>query len=252
MKYLTALWKTGTAYNVGDGVNYNRVEYYCEIAHTSTSTFDSTKFRRLNLEDNYSSPMRTQVFNDRFVAIDLIEIHIKNIGQTAIDPLYLTNGSFDISYQSLTAHNGAANTYKAQGEFMGFSNVPEEFDVKVGKFSIYLSAINTNYISLFKNTEVEGKRVVIHKAFLDYNTLAVLDRPVMIFDGIIQNIAITESARTASLTVDCATLFSDFERTAGRKTNNGSNWLYQGSTYDMSMDKTGISGNSEIKWGRVN
>jgi hypothetical protein len=51
--------------------------------------------------------------------------------------------------------------------------------------------------------------------------------------------------------VDCSTLFADFERTAGRKTNSGSNWLYQGTTSDTAFEKSGFVGNTEFLWGRL-
>jgi hypothetical protein len=251
MKYFPRTWIPSTAYSANEAVLYSGLVYYCLTTHTSTSTFDSTKFRLITEADNYTSPVRTQVYNDRFIAVDLVELHIKNLSGV-LEPLYLCNSAVNISYKSPTSHNSGTQVYAAQGEFMGFSNVPEEFDVKVGKFSVYLSAIGNNYINLFKDTDIEGKRVVIYKAFLDYNTLGVLDTPVMLFDGTIHNVAITESSRTASLTVDCSTLFADFERINGRRTTKGSNTLYQGSDYDQCMDKAGINGNTEIKWGRVN
>jgi hypothetical protein len=198
----------------------------------------------------FDSDILNQIYNDRFIAVDLIEIHLKDTSNANI-ALYLTNGNFNISYDSSTAPDSGLNIYLAQGQFMGFSNVAEEFDVKVGKFSIYLSAIGTDYITTFTENEVEGRRVVIYKAFLDINTLAIVSSPIMLFDGIIMNVGITESARTCNLSIDCSTLFSDYERNNGRKTNNGSNWLYQGVSYDTAMQKTGFTGNTELKWGKT-
>jgi hypothetical protein len=198
----------------------------------------------------FTTQILDQIYDDRFVAVDLIEIHLKNQAG-ANTPLYLTNANFSMAYDSPTAPTAGVNTYTAQGEFMGFSTVPEEFDVKVGKFSIYLSAVNNSYINLFTQGEVEGKRVCIYKAFLDFNTLQIIPDPVLIFDGIIMNIAITESSRSCSVSIDCSTLFSDYERTNGRRTNNNSNWLFQGVEYDRAMDKTGFTGNTELKWGRT-
>jgi hypothetical protein len=53
------------------------------------------------------------------------------------------------------------------------------------------------------------------------------------------------------VSIDCSSIFADFERTAGRKTNNESNWLMQGVKYDTSLEKSGIVANSEYKWGRL-
>lgn len=191
-----------------------------------------------------------QVYEDRFIACDILEIHLRNQAGTSI-PLYLTNGHFDIAYDSPTAPTSGVNTYLAQGQFLSFSNVTEEIDVRVGKFNITLSAINNDYLNLFTANEVEGKRVVLYKAFLEYNTLEVIPYPVMLFDGIIMNTIITETPGTVTLNIDCSTLFSDFERTNGRMTNSTSNWLYQGVKYDKCFEKSGWVGNSEIAWGRT-
>jgi hypothetical protein len=198
----------------------------------------------------FSTEILDQIYDDRFVAVDLVELHLKQPwGEAA--PLLLTNCNLNIIYTSPTNPTPSNNVYTAQGEFIGYSTVPEEFDVKVGKFSIYLSAVNNNYVTRFAKNDVEGLRVCIYKAFLDYNTLEIIDNPILLFDGIIMNIAITESSRSCSVSIDCSTLFSDYERTNGRGTNNNSNWLYQKTNYDKCMDKTGFAGNTELKWGRT-
>jgi hypothetical protein len=207
----------------------------------------------------YSSALTQQFTSTSFICVDLVEIHLKLFDKTS-NPLHLTSAGFDIQYDSATSPTSGVNTYSAQGDYMGFSAVSEEFDVKVGKFSIYLGALSNNYVQNFvyqdpvtgQRVETEGSRVVIYKAFLDRNNnLAIIDTPLLVFDGYVYNIAISESAVTSQITIDCSTLFADFERTAGRRTNNGSNWLFQGNTYDTSLEKSGIVGNSEYKWGRV-
>lgn len=193
---------------------------------------------------------------DNYIAVDLLEIHLKNSGGTDT-PLYLCAGGFNVSFDSSTAPTSGTNEYTAQGDFMSVSEVTEDFDVRVGKFSIYLSGVGNGYVQTFVGGNYEGKRVVIHKAFLEFQVvngieqLSIVDTPIIMFDGIIYNIAITEGGSSCQITVDCSTLFADFERTAGRKTNDGSNWLFQGSTYDKCMEKAGYVGASEIKWGKA-
>jgi hypothetical protein len=70
------------------------------------------------------------------------------------------------------------------------------------------------------------------------------------FDGQIYNVNIQEGSRTCQINIECSTLFADFERSAGRKTNNASNWLFQGSTVDKTMSKAGFVGSQEFKWGK--
>ena len=194
------------------------------------------------------SALRDEYYRDNTIAIDCVELHLPT-------PIYLCSGGADLAFNSDTAPDTGTNTYTAQGDFLGFSPLGEDFDVKVGKFSIYLSAIGNNYIDLLKNTEVEGKRVVLYKAFLNFggagtDPLSIVSTPILMFDGVIYNFAITEGARTAQITIDCSSLFADFERSNGRKTNDWSNWLFQDSKYDKAFEKAGWVGNTEFLWGR--
>jgi hypothetical protein len=190
------------------------------------------------------SATREEFYRQNFFAVDLLEIHLGTA-------LYLSSGGLDIKYDSATAPDAGANTYAAQGNFLGFSDINESFETKVGKFSLQLTGVGSDYISLFRDSNVAGKRVVLYKAFLKYADLAIAGTPIMMFDGIIFNVTISEARRTCNIQVDCASLFADFERTAGRQTNNNSNWLYQGTGYDLGLSKAGWVGTSEYKWGRL-
>ena len=192
----------------------------------------------------FSDPVRTEFYRENFIAVDLVELHLAT-------PLYLASGGINIAFNSDTAPTAGSNTYTAQGDFMGFSSLSEDFDVRVGKFTIYLSAVGNSYVNKFVDQDYEGRRVVVYKAFLNYYDLSIVGTPIMMFDGQIYNTAITEKSNSCQINVDCASLFADFERTAGRKTNTNSNWFYQGVEYDTSMEKSGIVGQSEFKWGKV-
>ena len=83
------------------------------------------------------------------------------------------------------------------------------------------------------------------------DTLDIVVAPIIVFDGQIFNVSIVETSNSASISIDCSTLFADFERTAGRRTTNGSNWLYQGSNVDTAFEKSGFVGQTEFLWGRL-
>lgn len=191
----------------------------------------------------YPNTTRDEFYRSKFIAVDLVEFYI-NDDNNQPNYQYLCNGGFDIDW------NG--NTYTAQGDFIGFSEVAETFDVKVGKFSVYLSGLNSTMVDNFVDKDIEGQRVIIRKAFLDFDpmTLDIIDQPIILFDGVIYNISVTETASTATIEIQCATLFADFERTAGRKTNVRSNQLFQGFTRDKAFEKSGHVGNTEFLWGR--
>lgn len=199
-----------------------------------------------------SNTVRNEFYRQNFIAVDLIEIHLST-------PLYLASGGIDIPYDSNTAPTSGTNSYSAQGDFISFTGMAEDFDVKVGKFNISLSGVGNNYIEKFIDVSTnvqnkigyEGARVVAYKAFLNYNDMTIAGTPLMLFDGQIFNVTIQETAKTCAINVECASLFSDFERTAGRKTNNNSNWLFQGVQYDTSMEQSGYVGSTEYKWGKT-
>ena len=203
----------------------------------------------------YTTANRDEYYRDHTISVDLVELHLKDtLG--ANQALYLCSGGFDVSFDSTTAPTAGTNTYEAQGNFIGFSGMSEDMEVKVGKFTITLSAIGNDYINKFINYEVEGKRVCIYKAFLGFgNTgtdpLALVAAPILMYDGTIYNFSVNETAKTCQISVDCSSLFADFERSNGRKTNNWSNWLFQGATSDKCFDKAGWVGQTEFKWGRA-
>jgi hypothetical protein len=202
-----------------------------------------------------STANKDEYYRDHTISVDCVELHLKTPAG-ANDTLYLCNGGFDISFDSDTAPEAGANTYLAQGNFIGFGGMSEDMEVKVGKFTISLSGISNGLVTKFINYEVEGARVVIYKAFGTFGVsgagpLALVAAPIMMYDGTIFNFSIQETANTCQLSVDCSSLFADFERSNGRKTNNWSNWLFQGVQYDKAFVKSGWVGETEIKWGRV-
>jgi hypothetical protein len=207
------------------------------------------------MKDFAATANRDEYYRDHTISVDCVEIQLKD-NSGASQCLYLCSGGFDVSFDSPTAPNAGTNTYVAQGNFIGFSGMSEEMDVKVGKFTISLSAIGNDYISKFLGYEVEGKRVTIYKAFLSFGVngdqpLGLVAAPILMYDGTIYNFSINETAKTCQVSVDCSSLFADFERTAGRRTNNWSNWLFQGEQYDKAFEKSGWVGQTEFKWGRA-
>lgn len=200
---------------------------------------------------NIDTIVKNEFYRSNFVAVDLLEFHLPGT------PLYLSNGAINIVWDSPTAPTAGANTYTAQGDFLGFTGLTEDFDIRVGRFAVALNGVGNNYVADLIGPDITGKvnyegaRVLVYKAFLSIQTLQIIGTPLLMFDGVVYNVNISESSRSCNITIECATLFSDFDRTAGRKTNNGSNWLFQGSNYDTCMEQSGYVGNTEYKWGKA-
>ena len=207
------------------------------------------------MKDFSTSNNRNEYYRDQTIALDCVELHLKD-NSGANQTIYLCSGGANLQFDSPTAPDSGPNIYTAQGDFIGFTPLGEDFDVKVGKFSIYLSGLGNGYINKLVNYEIEGKRVVVYKAFLWFGEdgteeLQLVDAPIMMFDGIIYNFGVEETDKSCQITIDCSSLFADFERTNGRKTNNWANWYLQGTKYDQAFSKSGYVGQTEFKWGRV-
>jgi len=192
----------------------------------------------------YPNVIRDEFERNKFIAVDLLDLYLYDYNENA-NFLHLCTGGLNIE--------DGGTEYTAQGDFIGFSSVSEEFDVRVGKFTIYLSALGSGMVEKFIDKPIEGQRIRIRKAFLDFDpmNLDVIDEPILIFDGQIMNVKVVESQNSATINVECVTLFADFERKAGRRTNVGSNQLFQGNTYDTAFVKSGHVGNTEFLWGRT-
>ena len=233
----------------GTGSIWSRLKGVRVVSITNSTTFEVDVDTTTEIEDYvpYSFRLvRDEIYRSHNFAVDLVELHLGS-GQN----LYFCNGGIDLTVDTSTAPDAGNNTYEAQGNFVGFSPLDEDFDVRVGKFSIYLAGVGNNLVDYFVENNVVGKRVVIYKAFLELQTLAIVQSPVLMFDGQIHNVTIKETPASCQINIDCASLFADFERTAGRKTNNWSNWFFQGNQLDTSMEKSGFVGQTEFKWGRI-
>ena len=207
------------------------------------------------MKNFFTTANRDEYYRQNTIAIDCVELHLASAQNTS-QPLYFCSGGADLAFDSATAPTPGTNVYTAQGDFIGFSPMSEDFDVKVGKFSIYLSGVGTGMVNRLITTEVEGKRVVIYKAFLNFGLqgtgpLQLAAAPILMFDGIIYNFAVSETENSCQVSIDCSSLFADFERSNGRRTNNWSNWLLQGSRQDYAFEKAGFVGKTEFKWGRI-
>lgn len=259
MKAYLDPWKTGDLFVIGQGVDYLGIGYKCITTHTAGATFDATKFILLAQNAQWTSRMRNAFYNPNTIAVDCVKITIPGLDGTYSDAniLRLCTGGINMTVPDVVNGTLSTSTFTAQGDFMGFSTITEEFDVRVGKFEIYLSGLSSGIVDRFigitrDGIDFEGCHVEIYRLFLDYDTMELINnRRFPLFDGVIYNVKIVESESTCSITVECATLWADFERKKGRRSNNESNWLFQGSKTDYTFCKTATAGQVEFKWGRT-
>jgi hypothetical protein len=199
-----------------------------------------------------SDTLKDEFYRQNFFSQELVYIGLRdssgNQTITSTSALRFASGGINVT---ITESDNVSRTYTAQGDFIGFSTVTEDFDVKLGKFSISLSGVTSGMVNNFLNKDFEGSPVEISRAFLDYQTLQPLGT-MKVFNGYIYNVTIQEDAVTCTIEISCSTLWADFDRSAGRMTDNNSNWRYQnGNTSDKAFNKTGIIGSVSFNWGKL-
>ena len=188
-----------------------------------------------------SSDLNTSLALQKIRIVDLIELHLSTT-------VYFTNGHIDVSFDSATAPDSGANTYLAQGQFLGLGQVNETRDLRVSTVPIVFTAVDFTTIALILNNTYIDKRVVIYRAVLDEKLQPQTGQTYQYFDGRIKDFTIQESRASAQLTMEVASQFADYERTNGRITNNTSQQRFFASDVGMEFSP---QIQTDIKWGRT-
>jgi len=188
-----------------------------------------------------SSGLITSLSGQQQRVADLIEIHLS----TAV---YFNNSFLDLSYDSATAPDSGANTYLAQGQFLGLGNVQESKDIKIGSMSVAFTAVDYTTLGYVLNNEYIDRRVVIYRAVLDENYAIDSTKVFQYFDGRIKDFSISESPKTASLSFNVGSQFADYDKISGRRTNSDSQQRFFSSDVGFEFAP---QIQTDIKWGRT-
>ncbi len=183
---------------------------------------------------------QTEFQSKKIFGADLIELHLST-------PRYLTTTNINIDYDSPTAPDSGANTYLAQGQFLSFGNITESSDLRINQLIMNFTAVETTTLALLLNNDYINTRVVIHRVLFDEDYSFTSDDVFTLFDGKITGYQIREEEKTATLAIIVASMFADFERLNGRKTNPASQKIHfpddEGFQYSAAIVK-------DMKWGR--
>ena len=137
--------------------------------------------------------------------------HLVRIGFST--ELFLTDNFFPITYDS--------NEYIAAGHLLSISSTQETNELRIGTVNITISAVNQEYVSIFLNQQYVNRQVRIFLAILT-SAGAISGDPIKTFDGEIVGYDLQNSKDSAVINMRLASHWSDFERKAGRFTNNNS------------------------------
>ena len=102
-------------------------------------------------------------------------------------------------------------------------------------------------IAVLINNDFIDKRVVLYRAVLNDDYSFTSNDVFTIFDGRISGWKLTEGTQTANVVLSVASLFADFNRTNGRRTNPASQNLHFSGDKGMDFSPQIVK---DIKWGR--
>ena len=190
---------------------------------------------------NLSSGLITSLSGRQIRVADLIEIHLST-------PIYFNTSFVDLTYDSVSAPDAGANTYLAQGQFIGLGNVQETKDLKIGTMNIAFTAVDYTTLGYVLNNEYIDRRVVVYRAVLDDNYAIDSTKVFQYFDGRIKDFNISESKETATLAFNVGSQFADFTKISGRRTNSDSQQRFFSGDVGFEFSP---QIQTDIKWGRT-
>ena len=77
-------------------------------------------------------------------------------------------------------------------------------------------------MSTFAETSIINQAVEIFIAYLDPTDNSIIGDPILTFKGKVVGYNVQDARATATISLECANSFANFEKTNGRRTNEGS------------------------------
>lgn len=174
----------------------------------------------------------TQLESRYFKMCHLLKITLDSI-------IYITDASYAVNY--------GGQTYSPSGHLLGINSTNETQELRVGRFELTLSGVSKEYISVFLTQEYVNRQVEMWLAVLDTSGNVTGDA-IKTFDGQIESFSINESANTSAISIKVASHWADFERQAGRLSNQNSQQFFFPNDTGMQYAAESIR---DIKWGRA-
>jgi hypothetical protein len=165
--------------------------------------------------------------------------------------VYMTDCYRDLS---LTI-DSETNNYQATGNLMSFDTIQESTDLQISKLSVILSGVDRTFTAALLSYEYLDQPLKVYRIFLDDNE-QIQHVPMLVFSGNIDTPVITDdpSSGSSTISISAASVFVDFERRSGRKTNQSEQDLYN-SVNSLTDADTGFEYNTnsstDIWWGRT-
>lgn len=182
---------------------------------------------------------------------EILYIRTRESGLSSFDYTYLSNAPFNISLTSAQAaaiglDEPGAREFLAVGPFLQFSSIEESADFQITNLTVSLAGMRPEDLVLFLENQYIDQPIKIWRCWFDGDGIMV-GNPVQIFDGRIDKPVINDDP-ASGVVIGCsaASQFVDFQRTAGRHTNNSEQThFFPGDTgFKFSADVI-----KDLKWG---
>jgi len=113
------------------------------------------------------------------------------------------------------------NTYSSSVDLLGTGEIEENSELFIATTTIGLAATASN-ISLFAQSSIINKTVEIQFVYLNPTNNTVIGDAVTLFKGQVTGYSMTERPTSASIALSVSSVFANFDKNNGRRTNPGS------------------------------
>jgi hypothetical protein len=153
-------------------------------------------------------------------------------------PVYLTSHTREVDWDG--------NSYLRSGDLVAFSLVNETPALRVGSSTLTLSGVPTTWRQQFLTGGYIDRQVIRRLAFFDSDD-ALIGDPVIIEDYRIRDFNVNDGMETATVTLELASHWADWDKTAGRRTNIHSQQRHFENDTGMRFAAEAVK---EVLWGR--
>ena len=185
---------------------------------------------------NLPALIETEVAKQQLYTFHLVEFQFDS------GSLYFTTLQRSIVFNS--------NTYLASPDLVTFGSITEAEAIELGSMYFTLSSVDTSVVAQALLEDFIDRPILLHRAFLDKTTFQVITDPVLLYEGRIKSFKLSEdpAAGTSTLTWSTASIFADFSRTAGRRTNDNDQQIFNpgDKSFEYAHQVT-----FDVKWGRT-
>jgi len=155
-------------------------------------------------------------------------------------PEYVTTAYKDVTFDG--------DNYQALGHLLKVSDIRETLAVRVNSVSLTLSGVDQSFIATMLGENVTNKTLQMWLGFLD-STGALVPDPVEVFSGRIDDYKFSEDtiSGTAEIQVNAANHWADWEKIAGRRTNDEDQQLYYPGDKGLEFASRIVK---DLRWGQ--